>query len=124
MRQTAFTSCCWPSSGWVWAARAPCPASPPLLRARRILYKDASLKGRVVTTKEMCTWFPGNSEGCVAWTLDEWYQSQYCGLPDFPWSGAALTSYSADDFATEPWNGDTTGHECHTAGAVRHVLLR
>jgi alpha-tubulin suppressor-like RCC1 family protein len=94
------------------------------VNAARILYKQASLKGRVVTNKEMCTWFPGNSEGCVAWTIDEWYQSQYCGLPDFPWSGTAITSFSADNFATDPGNVDTSGHECHTAGAVRHTLLR
>jgi hypothetical protein len=92
--------------------------------AARVLYKEASLKGRVVTNKWMCTWFPGRSEGCVAWTIDEWYQNQYCGLPDFPWSGAAITSHSADSFATDPYTVDGTGHECHTAGAVRHTLLR
>jgi hypothetical protein len=94
--------------------------------AARVLYKEASLKGRVVTNKVMCTWFPGNSEGCVAWTVDEWAQNLYCGLPNYPWSGAAITSSGADIFATDPYPGnvDTTGHECHRAGAVRHTLLR
>ena len=91
----------------------------------RILYKQASLKGRVVTNKEICTWFMGTSEGCAgAWHIDEWAQSSYCGLPDFPWSGTAITNYSVDNFSTDPWSVDTTGHECHTAGAVRHTLLR
>jgi alpha-tubulin suppressor-like RCC1 family protein len=90
----------------------------------RILYKQASLKGRVVTHKEMCTWFMGKAEGCAgAWHIDEWAQSA-CGLPNYPWSGTAITTYDSDTFATEPYTVDTTGNECHTAGAVRHVLLR
>ncbi|HYO59406.1 fibrinogen-like YCDxxxxGGGW domain-containing protein [Archangium sp.] len=91
----------------------------------RILYKEASLKNRVVTNKQMCTWFTGTSEGCAgAWHVDDWAQAGYCGLPNYAWSGSAITSYSADNFATDPATVDTTGHECHTAGAVRHVLLR
>jgi len=73
----------------------------------------------------LCTWFVGTAEGCAgAWHVDEWAQSGYCGLPNHPWSGAALASYSADNFATDPATVDSTGHECHTAGAVRHTLLR
>jgi alpha-tubulin suppressor-like RCC1 family protein len=91
----------------------------------RILYKQASFKGRVVTNREMCTWFMGKAEGCVgAWAIDEWYQSYYCGLPNHPWSGTAITTHDSDTFATDPWFVDTTGNECHTAGAVRHTLLR
>jgi hypothetical protein len=94
--------------------------------AAAILYKAASLKGRLLTNRTLCTWFPGTSEGCHAWHVDEWAQSAYCGLPDYPWTGSAgaITSYSADSFSTEPYYADTTGHECHTAGAVRHTLLR
>jgi hypothetical protein len=93
--------------------------------AARILYKQASLKGRVVTNKEMCTWFMGKSEGCAgAWHIDEHAQAYQCGLPNYPWSGTAITNFDVDTFATDPWVVDPSGHECHTAGAVRHVLLR
>ncbi|HZI06260.1 MAG TPA: fibrinogen-like YCDxxxxGGGW domain-containing protein, partial [Archangium sp.] len=91
----------------------------------RILYKQASLKGRVVTNKEICTWFMGRSEGCAgAWHIDEHAQAYQCGLPNYPWSGAALTPFDTDTFATDPYVVDTSGHECHTTGAVRHTLLR
>jgi alpha-tubulin suppressor-like RCC1 family protein len=92
--------------------------------AARILYKQASLKGRVVTNKEICTWFMGKSEGCAgAWHIDEHAQG-HCGLPKYPWSGTAITLFDSDTFATDQSVVDTSGHECHTAGAVRHTLLR
>jgi hypothetical protein len=91
----------------------------------KILYKEASLKGNKVLNKTMCTWLPGTSEGCAgAWHIDEGAQMAYCGLPNYPWTGAAITSASADSFATDPTTVDTLGHECHTAGAVRHVMVR
>ncbi|HYO54621.1 fibrinogen-like YCDxxxxGGGW domain-containing protein [Archangium sp.] len=90
-----------------------------------ILYKEASLKGRVVTNKEICTWFMGTSEGCAGvWHIDEHAQAARCGLPNYPWSGTAITNFDSDTFATDPYTIDTSGHECHTAGAVRHTLLR
>jgi hypothetical protein len=91
-----------------------------------ILYTEASLKGRRLLNTRMCTWFLGASEGCGgAWHVDEWYQSTYCGLPNHPWAGTAITASNADTFAVDPASADTSGgHDCHTTGAVRHVLLR
>ncbi len=93
--------------------------------AAAILYTEASLKGRSLRNRSMCTWFMGNSEGCVAWTVDEWAQSNECRLPNHPWTGTGITAPSADIFGVDPLASDTWGgHDCHTTGAVRHVLLR
>jgi len=94
--------------------------------AQAILYTDASLKGRRLLNTRMCTWFIGTSEGCTgAWHVDESAQSSYCGLPNYPWAGTAITTHSADTFGVDPLKVDTSGgHDCHTTGAVRHVLLR
>ena len=88
-------------------------------------YIDAQLKGYRVQGRTMVTWHTGRSEGCAgAWHIDEHAQTSYAGEPNYPWAGFPITSSSADTFATDPNNVDTTGHECHTDGAVRYTMVR
>ncbi len=90
-----------------------------------VTYTAAQLKGRSRTNVAMCTWYVSRSEGCAgAWHVDEHAQAGYCGNANFPWSGAAISPVSADDFAADPATVDSTGHECHVAGAVRYLSLR
>ncbi|MBK8261888.1 MAG: hypothetical protein IPK80_11205 [Nannocystis sp.] len=92
-----------------------------------VVYKEAQIKGKMVTNKTICTWHVGKSEGCAcAWHIDEHAQTGYCGLPNFPWTGASITSGSSDTFATDPntLDGVNPAHDCHKAGAVRWIMLR
>jgi LruC domain-containing protein len=89
-----------------------------------VLYSEARLQGHLLTNTRLCTWFVGSGQGCAgAWHVDEWAQAGYCGLPNFPWTGAALSNSSGDLFAADPGTV-VSNHECHRPGAVRHVLLR
>ncbi|UQA62966.1 hypothetical protein [Polyangium aurulentum] len=90
----------------------------------KIAYTEAALKGNKLTNATLCTWFVGPQDGGTgSWHVDEHYQDT-CGLPDYPWTGAAITSVDSDLFTTDSASIDTLGHECHMAGAVRHVMLR
>ncbi|MEZ4451093.1 MAG: DUF4215 domain-containing protein [Nannocystaceae bacterium] len=94
-----------------------------------VQYKEAQLKGHKVVDKKMCTWHVGKSEGCAgAWHIDEHAQVNYgCqGLPNFPWTGMAITTYSADIFANDPATLDAVSpvHDCHKSNSSRWVMLR
>ncbi len=94
-----------------------------------VTYTEAQLKGNKVLNKKMCTWHVGKTEGCAgAWHIDEHAQVNYgCqGLPNFPWKGAAITTNSADTFATDPATLDQVQpiHDCHQPNAVRWTMLR
>ena len=94
----------------------------------KVLYKEASLKGNMVLNKTICTWHIGTSEGCAgAWHIDEFAQNAYgCGLANYPWKGVAITSNSADTFATDANTPDGANpvHDCHKNGAARWVMVR
>lgn len=92
----------------------------------KILYKEASFKGHDLQDATLCTWMLGTSEGCAGvWHIDEGAQSAYnCNLANYPWTGAPITTSSADSFAVDPGTVDDLGQECHTPGAVRHVMVR
>jgi cysteine-rich repeat protein len=94
-----------------------------------VTYKEAQLKGNKVMDKKICTWHVGKIEGCAgAWHIDEHAQVGYgCqGLPNFPWKGVAITTNSADTFATDPNTLDAVNpvHDCHKPEAVRWTMLR
>lgn len=92
-----------------------------------VTYEEASLKGNLVINGTICTWNRGTSEGCAgAWHIDEHAQQGYCGLPNYPWTGHALTTYSADTFAVDPntLDGIDPVHDCHQAGASRWIMVR
>ena len=94
----------------------------------KVTYKEAQLKGNKVMNKVICTWNLGASEGCAgAWHIDEFAQNQYgCALANFPWKGAAITSNSADTFATDAVTPDGLNpvHDCHKNGAARWLMVR
>ena len=94
-----------------------------------VTYTEAQLKGNKVLNKKICTWHVGKTEGCAgAWHIDEHAQVGYgcMGLPNFPWKGVAITTSSADTFATDPATLDLVQpiHECHKPDAVRWTMLR
>ncbi len=95
----------------------------------KVTYKEAQLKGNKLLNKVICTWNPGTSEGCAgAWHIDESAQAAYCGngFPNNMWKGVAVTSPSADTFATDPvtLDGVNPVHDCHKNSAVRWFMLR
>jgi cysteine-rich repeat protein len=94
----------------------------------KVLYKEAQLKGNLLLNKTICTWHVGTSEGCAgAWHIDEFAQTGYnCGLANYPWKGVAITSNSADTFATDANTPDGANpvHDCHKNGAARWVMVR
>ena len=94
----------------------------------KVLYKEAQLKGNLVLNKTICTWHIGTTEGCAgAWHIDEFAQNAYnCGLANYPWKGAAITSNSADTFATDANTPDGANpvHDCHKNGAARWLMVR
>ena len=94
----------------------------------KVLYKEASLKGNLLMNKTICTWHIGTSEGCAgAWHIDEFAQNAYgCGLVNYPWKNVAITSNSADTFATDASSPDGLNpvHDCHKNGAARWMMVR
>jgi hypothetical protein len=90
-------------------------------------YDEAQLKGNLLRGVTLCTWYMGATEGCTgAFHIDESAQLVYCGLDNFPWTGSAITTPSADAFAMDTETRDVTEPlaDCHLPGAVRHVMLR
>ncbi|MBK7827600.1 DUF4215 domain-containing protein [Nannocystis sp.] len=94
----------------------------------KVLYKEAQLKGNLVLNKTICTWHIGTTEGCAgAWHIDEFAQNAYgCALANYPWKGVAITSNSADTFATDAATPDGANpvHDCHKNGASRWLMVR
>ena len=90
----------------------------------KVLYTSASLKGNQIYNKTICTWNVGVNEGCAgALHIDEHAQANYCGLPNYPWTGSPITPNSADTMAT---SRDTSASDtdCHKPGAVRYIMFR
>jgi len=84
----------------------------------------ASLKGNAVANKVMCIWNVGVSEGCAGvFHIDEAAQTGYCSLPNYPWTGSAITTASSDVFAVRAGTKDAST-DCHAAGATRYFMLR
>jgi hypothetical protein len=94
--------------------------------ATRVLYKEASLLGRLRTNVEICTWYVSTRNGCAgAWHIDEHFQRAVCNLPDHPWTSGstAITRVDSDTFAVDPFTSEPAT-ECHRDGAIRFVMLR
>lgn len=89
-----------------------------------ITYTSASLLGHSVANKTICTWYTTQAQGCAgAYHIDEHAQVGYCNMPNYPWTGSAITNASGDAFAINPDTSIATT-DCHQSGATRYVMLR
>lgn len=93
-----------------------------------VTYTSASLKGFQVTNKAMCTWYvatgTGVGRGCAgAFHIDEFSQSVYCGVTDYPWTGTPITTGSTDAMSIDAGTKDSST-DCHKSGAERYIMLR